>query len=51
MGRPGDEAVLNGIRSFRGWWVANGAVWWKPYNKPRDWDLLSQPARIPPHWR
>ncbi|MFE0426442.1 hypothetical protein [Streptomyces sp. NPDC058953] len=51
MGWPGNARHLEGIRAFRGWWVGNGAVWYRPYHRPPDWDLLTQLANIPQHWR
>ncbi|AZK97327.1 MULTISPECIES: hypothetical protein [Streptomyces] len=51
MGWPGDGRALESVRSYRGYWVGHGAVWDRPYRRPRGWDLVEQLASIPPHWR
>ncbi|MFF2021595.1 hypothetical protein ACFVW2_07260 [Streptomyces sp. NPDC058171] len=51
LGEPGSWEGLRGIRDYRGYWVGNGAHWYSPYLRPKEWDLLAQLGSIPPEWR
>ncbi|KND26030.1 hypothetical protein [Streptomyces acidiscabies] len=42
---------LSQARELRGFWVANGAPWDVPRNRPEDWNLLDQMKNLPPEWR
>ncbi|MFJ7999887.1 hypothetical protein ACIQ7D_22550 [Streptomyces sp. NPDC096310] len=45
------DTDLESVRSYRGYWVGNGAKWSTPTRKPDHWDLLKQLENIPPQWR
>ncbi|MFF7366062.1 hypothetical protein [Streptomyces sp. NPDC008125] len=46
-----EDADLKRVRMYRGWWVAEGASWARPADKPADWDLLTQMSNVPKKWR
>lgn len=33
-------------KTFRAKWISNGAVWFMPKRKPKDWDLAKQLENI-----
>lgn len=45
------DLSVSGIRSYRGYWVGNGAKWQSPGLKPKGWDLAEQLKNIPIEWR
>ncbi|MFF1302288.1 hypothetical protein [Streptomyces sp. NPDC058307] len=42
---------LSKVRETRGYWVAQGAPWDVPKNRPTGWDALEQLSAIPAEWR
>ncbi|CAM5564065.1 hypothetical protein [Streptomyces canus] len=42
---------LSKVRETRGYWVAQGAPWDVPKNRPAGWDVLDQLSAIPAGWR
>ncbi|MER0444439.1 hypothetical protein ABR738_07590 [Streptomyces sp. Edi4] len=45
------DATLQGVREFRGYWLGLGAPWDSPSEKAERWDLLEQISNIEPSWR
>jgi hypothetical protein len=46
----GDEE-LSQVRELRGFWVARGAPWHWPADKPAGWNVLEQMSNLPEEWR
>lgn len=42
---------LSQVRENRGYWVARGAPWHWPEDKPAEWDVLAQLSNVPEEWR
>jgi hypothetical protein len=45
------DASALGARTFREKWLASGAEWSEPKEKPPDWDLVKQLEHVPEAFR
>jgi hypothetical protein len=42
-----NDATIRAVKKYRETWLSEGAKWFKPKFKPRDWDLEEQMLNIP----
>ncbi|MFJ3235870.1 hypothetical protein [Streptomyces sp. NPDC086787] len=42
---------LQGAREYRGYWIGQGARWFRQKEQPPGWDLVKQLTKIPREWR
>ena len=45
------DCTASAIRTFRANWIAEGAVWFDPKQKPESWNLERQLEQIPVQFR
>jgi hypothetical protein len=45
------DYTLKSIREYRDSWIANGALWDEPNERPEKWDLSKQMRNIPDEFK
>ncbi|MBL7719068.1 MAG: hypothetical protein JNL72_09560 [Flavipsychrobacter sp.] len=46
-----EDTTNDGVTDYRKRWLANGAEWFSPDFKPKDWNLENQLMKIPEKWK
>jgi hypothetical protein len=43
-----EDSTPHSTKAYREKWLSNGAKWFRPKEKPENWDLQEQLSHIPP---
>jgi hypothetical protein len=46
-----EDSDPSALASYRSSWLANGATWFRPKERPAGWSLDDQLAEVPAPWR
>lgn len=46
-----EDYTVESTKKYRAKWISEGAMWFTPKEKPKDWDLVDQIKSIPVSYR
>lgn len=46
-----EDCTAQSTKSYRAEWLAKGAPWFMPPERPSDWDLAEQMKGVPEHFK
>ncbi|MFC3695068.1 hypothetical protein [Chenggangzhangella methanolivorans] len=46
-----EDCTVEGVKAYRAEWLAKGATWFQPKEKPTDWDLDEQMKSVPDRFK